>query len=403
MTTPSFNKGEGKPNFVPTAPSENQVPVNSAMDPNKLVGYVPSYDGDAFTIYNYLNSARQWLNIAGGTTPQNVMLLLGKLTGKASLIISMINHKFNWDLIESSLKFECGDNRAFNTLLLELTNVKKKGTYKELIFELKQKLFFIRCKLMDQYKSERIVEEIMEPYINTAQNTLQNSLPYHDQIFVSDCSFNDTVAKILQLEAGGRFDNIKQKFSNLFPSPRVITQQPPIQYAIPQEMPHSSRSQMLNNEQYPIKVNNAPYHSRYPWTPNPNNVFMRPRHHYFNGNGRHQFSDNKNYHRQYKPEDVTMRTAPPPLRHGQVNLGKGFVAEEVFYHPEDMQDMQDTHYGSTEQNYPSEYLEYTPDYYQEYYRYYDDLPPQRNEDFRNPNVSQEQQDFRETLNSKEKS
>lgn len=327
---------------VPSAPStSNNVPLASCpikvpsdkvtMDPSKLIGFVPSYDGDSDTIYTYLNNAKQWLSIAGGNTPPNVMLLLSKLIGKASIVVSMIDHSFNWDIVEEALKSECGDNREFNTLLVELSTIKKKTSYKDLIFELKQKLFYIKSKLNDKHKNIRLVEEIMDPYINTAQNTLRNSLPYHDQIYVSNCTFNDTARKILQLEAEGRFYNIKQKFSNLLPAPKLLYnnfgQHKPVpqnNYVPQHSYPTSSPQRVITN------VNNSqPYHVRNPWRPNyQSNVFARPQHKYFNRSivpppPRPVVSQS---------QDVTMRTAPQ-LRPGQVNLGKGYVAEEVFHYP----------------------------------------------------------------------
>lgn len=50
---------QGNVNYVPSAPSETPTPTMA--DPIKYMGFVPSYDGDSFTIYNYLNSAQQWL------------------------------------------------------------------------------------------------------------------------------------------------------------------------------------------------------------------------------------------------------------------------------------------------------------------------------------------------------
>ncbi|VVC90308.1 unnamed protein product [Leptidea sinapis] len=113
-------------------PSSQQVFIaktnNATVDPKSLIGFVPSYNGDAFTLYNYINCAKQWLIIAGG---------------KAAISISMIDHGFKFSNVELALKQECGDNREFNTLLIELANVKRKGSYKDLIFEIKQKLSFL--------------------------------------------------------------------------------------------------------------------------------------------------------------------------------------------------------------------------------------------------------------------
>lgn len=345
MPNPLISKVEGNQNYVPSAPSVSQGPVHITMDPHKLIAFVPSYDGDAYTIYNYLNSASQWLKVAG-ETPQNVMLLLSKLTGRAALIVSMIEHGFVWKNIEVTLKKECGDNRELNTLLVELANVKKKGSYKDLIFELKQKLFFIKCKLHDKYNNPAILDEMMEAYINTAQNTLQNSLPYHDQIYVTNCSFNETSQKILQLEAAGRFDNIRQKFSNVIPPPKLVNQN----FAPPR---------FINPQQRPINmpvVNNASFHRRYPWSANPNNAFSRPPHKFF-AEQRNNYPPRVS-NPQSQPQDVSMRTAPQ-LKPGQINLGKGFVAEEVYYHPEEGENC--------------EYPEFTPDYQNP--DYFNDLPP----------------------------
>lgn len=380
---------EGNTGSIPQVSGHNQVPLQQtsvhqssvpAIDPKTLIGFVPSYDGDPFTIYNYLNNARQWLHIVGGNTPLNVMLLLSKLQGRAATIVSMVDHGFNFDNIEAVLKTECGDNREFNTLLVELANVKKKGSYKDFIFELKQKLFFIKSKLTDKHglSNKTLVEEVMEPYINTAQNTLRYSLPYHDQVFVSNCNFNDTVQKILQLEAEGRFDNIKQKFSNILPAPRIINQtfpqnqgRPPYQHEHRYTYPVTPRSlqQRFNNMQH-VPRPQVPYHSRNPWTPNNNNVFQRPQHQFFQQNKQgQQPQQNLNRNPQQRPningEDVTMRTAPP-LKPGQVNLGKGYVAEELYYHPETEEEQsqyeqnpdeydstENAGYESFEQDYPN--------------------------------------------------
>ncbi|VVC93818.1 unnamed protein product [Leptidea sinapis] len=150
---------------------------NATMDPKSLIGFIPSYNGDAFTLYNYINCAKQWLIIAGGDKPEYVMLLLSKLEGKAAISISMIDHGFKFSNVELALKQECGDNREFNTLLIELANVKRKGSYKDLIFEIKQKLFFIKSKLMDKYNEQTLVEEVMNPYMNTAQK--HYAIAYH--------------------------------------------------------------------------------------------------------------------------------------------------------------------------------------------------------------------------------
>lgn len=343
---------EGSDSSIGSLSNDSRVPdlqqvsveqtLNKIMDPKTLISFVPSYNGDAFTLYNYINCAKQWLSIAGGETPQNVMLLLSKLEGKAAITISMVDHDFQWFNIESILKQECGDNREFNTLLIELANVKKKTTYKDLIFELKQKLFFIKSKLLDKYTDKMLVEEVMEPYINTAQNTLWNSLPYHDQIYVSNCNFNETATKILQLEAEGRFDNIKQKFSNLLPPPRVINSYP--QYSKPMYPQNNFNPQ---NTSYPKNTFNPQNKHTYPttqhsfnqrfqmrpnfnyhkqsWHPNyNNNVFNKSQHPFFKQN------QSKPMNRQ-NSNDVSMRTAPN-VREGQINLGKGMVAEEVFHH-----------------------------------------------------------------------
>lgn len=356
MSNPSVGNTQGGPAHVPQVPGQPQPTVPMfTVEPEKLLGFIPSYDGDAFTIYNYLNGARQWLNLVGGNTPQNVMLLLGKLRGRAAIIISMLDHGFNWVNIEKALKDECGDNRECNTLLVELSNVKKKSSYKELIFELKQKIFFIRSKLMDKYNNKELVDEVMEPYINTAQNTLRNSLPYHDQVYVSNCSFNDTVNKVLQLEAEGRFDNIRQKFSSVLPSPRVnnhnvphISQKPFIQNVPINPYNFASNSAQFrgnNNNNYPQrfpqKQNSIPYHSRNPWIPNPNNVFARPQHKYFeqHRNAPRPNQNHTNVHNPLQSEDVSMRTVPQ-LRPGQINLGKGKIAEELFYHDPNVPDLQ---------------------------------------------------------------
>ncbi|VVC87863.1 unnamed protein product, partial [Leptidea sinapis] len=77
-------------------PSSQQVFItktnNAAMDPKSFICLVPLYYGDAFTLYNYINCAKQWLIIAGGDKPEKVMLLLSKLEGKAAISISMIDH-----------------------------------------------------------------------------------------------------------------------------------------------------------------------------------------------------------------------------------------------------------------------------------------------------------------------
>lgn len=372
---PIISNMDGNQSYVPNTPNNNSGPspapinpVQLVIDPQKLLGFVPKYDGDPFTIYNYLNNARQWLNTVGGDTPQNVMLLLTKLEGRAAIIISMINHNFNWNIIETTLKSECADNREFNTLLVELSNVKKKTTYKDLIFELKQKLFFIKSKLADKYgyAKQDLVEEVMEPYINTAQNTLRNSLPYHDQVYVSNCNFNDTVAKILQLEAEGRFDNIKQKFSNILPAPRIINQ-PMFPVRSMHFQPTYSTQQRLFQNNVPNRPNmpkqNVPYHIKNPWSPNPyNNVFNRPVHPAFQ---RQQQPQQQPQQQRPQPakvfsNDVSMRTVPS-LKPNQINLGKGKYAEELFYHPE-----------SEEESFPpQEYAEFAPEYQD--YEYYNEI------------------------------
>ncbi|CAG4958196.1 unnamed protein product [Colias eurytheme] len=46
------------------------------MDPKTLLSFVPTYDGDAFNLDNFINCAKHRLQIASGDTPPNVMLLL---------------------------------------------------------------------------------------------------------------------------------------------------------------------------------------------------------------------------------------------------------------------------------------------------------------------------------------
>ncbi|VVC90307.1 unnamed protein product [Leptidea sinapis] len=185
---------------------------------------------------------------------------------------------------------------------------------------------------MDKYKEQTIVEEVMNPYINTAQNTLRNSLPYHDHIYVSNCSFNETTTKILKLEAEGRFDNIKQKFSNILPHSRIINNNSYSQIVKPMypqnqqnhkhTYPPTQRS--INQRLQTIRPNTQQYYRQQ--YPNPNNVF-RPQHQYFKQN----LSQKPVQKLVNETEDVSMRTAPQ-LRPGQINLGRGMIAEEVFHH-----------------------------------------------------------------------
>ncbi|CAF4906419.1 unnamed protein product [Pieris macdunnoughi] len=333
------------------------------MDPKTLLAYVPSYNGDPNRLYNYLNRAKQWLMRVGGESPDTTMLLISKLEGKAAACVSMMDHELKWANIEEILKSECGDNRELNTLLIEIVNLKRKNTYSELIFELKQKLFYMKSKLMDTYRDRNRVEDMMIPYVNVAQNTLRNNLPYHDQNFISNCSFTESVNRVLNFEAEGRFDNIKQKFSQILPPPKIIqnyikphypmynaagpSYQYPRSYNIPQQhsrhvYPPTQRS--INQRIQSNRPNNA-------WIPNPNNVFTKPKHDYFRGQQQHY--PNQKFQQNRLPNettDVSMRTAPH-LRPGQINLGKGMVAEEVFFHEENMGE--DVYYG-----YPHEYEEY---------------------------------------------
>ncbi|VVC96113.1 unnamed protein product [Leptidea sinapis] len=263
----------------------------------------------------------------------------------------MIDHGFKFSNVKLALKQECGDNREFNTLLIELANVKRKGSYKDLIFEIKQKLFFIKSKLMDKYNEQTIVEEVMNPYINTAQNTLRNSLPYHDQIYVSNCSFNETATKILQLEAEGRFDNIKQKFSNILPPPRIINNSYPqiVKPMYPQNQqnhkhtyPPAQRS--IKQRLQTIRPNTQQYYRQQ--HPNQNNVF-RSQPQYFK-----QFQSQQPIQKLVnETEDVSMRTAPQ-IRSGQIHLGREMIAEEVFHH-EDETELNDEQYFQ----YPHEYTQ----------------------------------------------
>ncbi|XP_028175723.1 uncharacterized protein LOC114363962 [Ostrinia furnacalis] len=100
-----------------------------------------------------------------------------------------------------------------------------------------------------------------------------------------------------------------------------------------------------------MAVQTIPYHQRYPWKANPNNAFSKPQHPYFQQMRMHQ---QQRPVAQTKPEmeDVSMRTAPQ-LKQNQINLGKGYVAEEVFYHPE-ASELE--HYEEYEE-YPLLYLE----------------------------------------------
>ncbi|VVD00536.1 unnamed protein product [Leptidea sinapis] len=206
---------------------------------------------------------------------------------------------------------------------------------------------------MDKYNEQTIVEEVMKPYINTAQNTLRNSLPYHDQIYVSNCSFNETATKILQLEAEGRFDNIKQKISNILPPPLIINNNSYPQIVKPMypqnqqnhkhTYPPTQRS--INQRLQTIRPNTQQYYRQQ--YPNQNNVF-RPQPQYFK-----QFQSQKPIQKLVnETEDGSMRTAPQ-LRPGQINLDKGMIAEELFHH-EDETELNDEQYFQ----YPHEYSQY---------------------------------------------
>lgn len=209
MSQPSGNNPQGHTSQSSSA-SGGATGASLVLNSHKLINFVPTYDGDATTIYNYITSSNQWLNLSG-KNPGNVMLLLSKLSGKAALTISMLNHNFDWDLIVGALKSECGDNRGLNSLLTELSNLKRKGTYKEFIFELKQKLFFIKSKLADKYENKAsIVEEVMEPYIDMAQNTLRNSLPYHDQHISKITTVQNELNSKIVLLTNSKF---KQKYA----------------------------------------------------------------------------------------------------------------------------------------------------------------------------------------------
>ncbi|CAF4892441.1 unnamed protein product [Pieris macdunnoughi] len=177
--------------------------LKSVMADSKTLFRVPSYNGDPIKLYYYLNCAKQWLDSVG-ETQENVMLLLGKLEGKAAIYVSMTDHGFKWEHIEEILKQEC--NKEDNTLIIEILNLKRHGSFQDLIRDLKQKLFFIKSKLWYIHRDPILVDAVMVPYMNVAQITLRNSLPYRDQIYVSFNSFAETASKILQLEAQGRFD-----------------------------------------------------------------------------------------------------------------------------------------------------------------------------------------------------
>ncbi|CAH4035734.1 unnamed protein product [Pieris brassicae] len=90
----------------------------------------------------------------------------------------------------------------------------------------------------------------------------------------------------------------------------------------------------------------------YTWIPNPNNVFARPKHEYFKGQQQQNSPQRYQQNRlQNETTDVSMRTAPH-IRSGQINLGKGMVAEEVYFHDENI--------GEGEYfEYPHEYEQYS--------------------------------------------
>lgn len=332
------------------------------MDPKTLLEFVPVYSGDAQSLYHFLNTSRQWLEHVGAT-PENVMLLLGRLREKAAQSVSMIEHNFQWNKIEKTLKNECGDNREFNTLLIELMNFKRRGSYSDFIHGIKQKLFFIKSKYSDDYNDE-IIDVLMKPYIDVAQNVLRNSLPYHDQIYISNCGFTESVNKILQLEAEGRFDNIKQKFANILPTPKLInnpvSMKPnfstytPIAHYSKDVYPPTPRS---FNQQH--TQNN--YHQRHPWKPNPNNIFSKPQHEYFRQNN-NQVRNNFQHRNMNTSEDVSMRTSSNrnKIRPGQIPLGRNMVAEEVFHNYEDTDSSHNEGY-----QYPHEYNEFIENEYLE--------------------------------------
>lgn len=67
------------------------------------------------------------INVAGGDTPQNV--IMGNNMGKYKNII----------------KTRCTDYKNLNVLIGELQNFKRKGRYNDFVFEIKQKLFPINA------------------------------------------------------------------------------------------------------------------------------------------------------------------------------------------------------------------------------------------------------------------
>lgn len=93
-----------------------------------------------------------------------MMNLICKLEGNAATCV-YTDHGFKWKNIEKILKDTCGDNREFNTLIVELMNLKRKGSFKDFISDLKQKLFYIKSKLLHSYNDQIIVDAVMMPYL----------------------------------------------------------------------------------------------------------------------------------------------------------------------------------------------------------------------------------------------
>lgn len=338
-------------NFNSNMESSSRTSNNININAN----YIPEYNGDSQTLYVFLKAANQFLAGTGGPNPQNVTAIISRITGRAAAIISMIEHNFDWKFIVSELKKECGDNRDLESLQSEIANMRKgPRTYKDFIFELKQKLFFIKSRLQEDYEDDSIVHIALNPYVNTALIALKNNLPFNEQLCLINANFEQAISIILKLEAEGRFSQQRHQ---------TITNKQTNNNSLPRGYPHANYQHNQPHFRYQGFSNNAQRHSypptarslqqkqHRPWQPvsNQNNWHYRPQYHNDTLNrpkypypSRPNFPNNSaRVTQQLKDQDVSMRSVLPrnnaSTQPGQINLGRGMVAEEIFQHETETQ------------------------------------------------------------------
>lgn len=300
---------------------DNQVPI--IIEADRALEIFP-YDGEPMALYGFLNMCDQYLHVHG-TTYRTVGLLLSRLRGKAANCIAITTHNYNWVNIKNTLLRECDDGKTLAILQNEISSIRRKDSYAQFIEDVKKHLYVVRCKNSTLFREMEQLENAMRPYEETARQNIISQLPNHVQthFHISTNSFYDFCNEVKLLETkgviGGRPNTPKPPSNQIIPQKSFNN--PYTQRQLAPQSNYVNRPQ-YNNGQQNFSNNNNPRHT-YPPTPR---SLMRQR---WEQNQQRQTFNNNN-------RDVSMRTAQQPQnnagqRYGpQVDLGRGFVAQELY-------------------------------------------------------------------------